>query len=151
MKITILTYGSRGDVQPLLPLSIGLMANGHSVKLAAPARFKNLVQDHNINFVPLAGDPEVLSRRLNNAGHNFVKLLRELMAHAIDIGADVLRQSEEGCRNADLIIHTFTHAVGAHMLAREKSVPDIHIQTFPMFTPTGDYPNVTLPDLSFGH
>ena len=48
-----------------------------------------------------------------------------------------------------LIIHTFLHAVGAHTLAREKNIPDIHIQTFPMFTPTGDYPNVTLPDLKF--
>ena len=147
MKITILTYGSRGDVQPFLPLSLGLMANGHSVKLAASARFKNLVQERNINFVPLAGDPQDLSRRLNNAGHNFVKLLRELMDHAIEIGADILRQSEEASRDADLIIHTFTHAVGAHMLAREKNIPDIHIQTFPMFTSTGDYPNVTLPDL----
>ena len=147
MKITILTYGSRGDVQPFLPLSLGLMANGHSVKLAAPARFKNLVQERNVNFVPLAGDPQDLSRRLNNAGHNFVRLLRELMDHAIEIGAEILRQSEEASRDADLIIHTFTHAVGAHMLAREKNIPDIHIQTFPMFAPTGDYPNVTLPDL----
>ena len=147
MKITILTYGSRGDVQPFLPLSLGLMANGHSVKLAAPARFKNLVEEHGIDLVPLAGDPEDLSRRLNNAGYNFIKILRELMDHAIDIGADVLRQTEEACKDSDLIIHTFTHAVGAHTLAREKNIPDIHVQTFPIFTPTGDYPNVTLPDL----
>ncbi len=58
-----------------------------------------------------------------------------------------LRQTEDACADADLIIHTFAHAVGAHTLAREKNIPDIHIQTFPMFTPTGDYPNVTLPDL----
>jgi hypothetical protein len=58
-----------------------------------------------------------------------------------------MRQTEEACRDADLIIHTYSHAVGAHTLAREKNVPDIHIQTFPMFAPTGDYPNVTLPDL----
>ncbi|HUE97792.1 MAG TPA: glycosyltransferase [Anaerolineales bacterium] len=147
MKITILTYGSRGDVQPFLPLSIRLMEECHSVKLAAPSRFKSLIEEHGIDFVPLAGDPQDLSRRLNNAGHNSVKLLRELMNHAIEIGADVWCQTEEACRDADLILHTFTHAVGAHTLAREKNTPDIHIQTFPMFTPTGDYPNVTLPDL----
>jgi len=150
MKVTILTYGSRGDVQPFLPLSLGLMANGHSVKLAAPARFKDLIEEHNIDFVPLAGDPEDLSRRLNNAGYNFIKILRDLMNHAIEIGADVLQQTEAACRDADLIIHTFTHAVGAHTLAREMNIPDIHIQTFPMFTPTGDYPNVSLPDLKTG-
>jgi sterol 3beta-glucosyltransferase len=147
MRITILTYGSRGDVQPFLPLSLQLIEAGHSVKLAAPFRFKSYVQEHGINFVSLAGDPEDLSRRMNNAGHNFVKLLYELMNHAIEIGADVWRQTEEACKDADLIIHTFAHAVGAHTLACEKNIPDIHIQGFPMFTPTGDYPNVTLPDL----
>ena len=134
MRIAILTYGSRGDVQPFLPLSVGLMANGHSVKLAAPTRFKELVEEHSIDFVPLAGDPQDLSRRLNDAGYNFVKILRELMDHAVEIGADVLRHTEEACMDSDLIIHTFTHAVGAHTLAREKNIPDIHVQTFPMFT-----------------
>jgi sterol 3beta-glucosyltransferase len=147
MKITILTYGSRGDVQPFLPLSLGLMAKGHSVKLAAPFRFKQLVEEHGIQFVSLAGDPEDLSRSLNDAGHNFIKMIRELMSHAIEIGADVWRQTEAACSEADLIIHSFTHLVGAHTLAREKNIPDIHIQPFPMFSPTGDYPNVTVPDL----
>src|SRR5215211_5008134 len=144
MKITILTYGSRDDVQPFLPLSLRLIEEGHSVKLAAPARFQSLVQEQGIDFVALSGDPEDLSRRLNNAGHNFVKLLRELTSHTMEIGADVWRQTEEACQYADLILHTFTHAIGAHTLAREKKIPDIHIQTFPMFTQTGDYPNITM-------
>ncbi|HJS18896.1 MAG TPA: glycosyltransferase, partial [Anaerolineales bacterium] len=147
MKITILTYGSRGDVQPFIPLSLSLMAKGHSVKLAAPSRFKDLVEEQWIPFVPLAGEPEELSRRFNNAGNNFIRVVFDMLDHAVEIGADVLRQTEAACQDTDLIIHTFTHAVGAHTLAREKNIPDIHIQTFPMFTPTGDYPNVTLPDI----
>ena len=149
MRITILTYGSRGDVQPFLPLSLGLMAKGHSVKLAAPSRFKSLVEECGIQFVPLAGDPEDLSRLLNNVGYNFMKMMRVMVNHAIEIGADILRQTEESCSDAELIIHTFAHAVGAHTLAREKNIPDIHIQTFPMFAPTGDYPNIALPDLKW--
>jgi len=147
MNITILTYGSRGDVQPFLPLSLGLIARGHSVKLAAPSRFKELVEGYGIHFVPLAGEPEDLSRQFNDAGFNPIRMIREFMNHAIEIGADVLRQTDEACKDADLIVHTFAHAVGAHTLAREMNIPDVHIQTFPMFTPTGDYPNVTLPDL----
>ena len=146
MNITILTYGSRGDVQPFLPLSLGLMARGHAVILAAPPRFKNLIEEHGIAFHPLAGDPEDLSRRFNDAGYNFIKQVTEMMSHAVEIGAEMLRQTDEACRDADLIIHTFAHAVGAHTLAREKNIPDIHIQTFPMFTPTGDYPNATMPN-----
>lgn len=147
MNITILTYGSRGDIQPFLPLSLGLMSHGHTVILAAPARFKSLVEEHNITFFPLAGDPEELSRRLNEAGYNFLKQVKELTVHGIDVGAEIMHQVDEACRNADLIIHTFAHAIGAHTLAREKNIPDIHVQTFPMFTPTGDYPNITIPDL----
>jgi len=147
MNITILTYGSRGDVQPFLPLSLGLMANGHSVILAAPLRFKSLVERYGIQFISLPGEPEDLSQRLNDVGFNFIKMVGEMMEHAIEIGAEMLRQTEDACANADLIIHTFAHVVGAHTLAREKNIPDIHIQTFPMFTPTGDYPNVTMPNL----
>ncbi|HRJ75740.1 MAG TPA: glycosyltransferase [Anaerolineales bacterium] len=146
MNITILTYGSRGDVQPFLPLSVGLMNRGHNVTLAAPARFKNLVEEYKINFVPLAGDIEELSRKLNDSGYNFIKQMNELRNHAIEIGADIFRQTDITSQNADLIIHTFAHAVGAHTLAREKNIPDLHIQTFPMFTPTGDYPNITMPN-----
>jgi sterol 3beta-glucosyltransferase len=147
MKITILTYGSRGDVQPFLPLSLGLMARGHHVILATPLRFQDLVEEHGILFSPLAGDPKDLSRRFNDSGFNFIKQVRDMMSHAVEIGAEMLHKTEQACRDADLIIHTFAHAVGAHTLACEKNIPDIHIQTFPMFTPTGDYPNVTMPDL----
>ncbi len=147
MKITILTYGSRGDVQPFIPLSLGLIAQGHTVKLAAPARFSSLVEGYGIQFVPLAGEPEELSRRFKDAGSNFLKIVGEMMDYVSDIVLDVLHQTEASCENADLIIHTFLHAVGAHTSARERNIPDIHIQTFPVFTPTGDYPNVTLPDL----
>lgn len=117
------------------------------VKLAAPAHFREFVEEYDIDFVPLAGDPEQLSGRLNNAGYNSIKMLRELMDHSIVIGADVWRQTQEACKDADLLLYSFTHAVGAHTLAREKNIPDVYIQTFPMFTPAGDYPNVTLPDL----
>jgi sterol 3beta-glucosyltransferase len=147
MNITVITYGSRGDVQPFLPLSLGLTKRGHSVSLAAPSRLKDLVEGYGIRFVPLAGDPEDLSRRFNDSGFNFVRQVREMMSHAVEIGAEMIRKTEEACRDADLIIHTFAHVVGAHTLACEKNIPDIHIQTFPMFAPTGDYPNITMPDL----
>ena len=149
MKITILTYGSRGDVQPFLPLSVKLISRGHEVKLAAPSRFKNLVEGYGIEFVALPGDPETAILRINDARNNIFKMLREGFAHALEVGADVFQQSAEACMDADLIIHAFSHAVDGHTRAREMNIPDVHIQTFPMFAPTGDYPSVVLPDLNF--
>lgn len=117
MRITILTYGSRGDVHPFLPLSLRLMQDGHSVKSAAPFRFKSLIEKQQIDFVPLASDLEDLSRRLNNAGNNFVRLINELMSHTVKLATEVWRQTEQACQDIELIIHTFTHVVGVHILA----------------------------------
>ncbi len=36
MKIVLVTFGSRGDVQPMLALSLALQSEGHDVLLAAP-------------------------------------------------------------------------------------------------------------------
>ncbi|MCL4261363.1 MAG: glycosyltransferase, partial [Anaerolineales bacterium] len=120
---------------------------GHSVKLAAPSRFKDLVEGYGIPFVPLPGDPGAAILRINDARNNIFKMLGEGFAHALEVGADVFQQSAEACKDAGLIIHAFSHAVDGHTRAREMNVPDIHIQTFPMFAPTGDYPSVVLPDL----
>lgn len=147
MKISILTYGSRGDVQPFLSLSVKLISRGHSVKLAAPSRFKNLVEGYGITFVPLPGDPSAAILRINDARNNIFKMLREGFSHALGVGADVFQQSAEACADADLIIHAFSHTVDGHTRAREMRVPDVHVQTFPMYAPTGDYPSVLLPDL----
>ena len=147
MNIAILTYGSRGDVQPFLPLSVKLISRGHHVKLAAPSRFKNLVEGCGITFIPLPGDPADAIQKITAGGQNIFTMLREGLRHAFEVGGPVFRQSEEACKGADLIIHAFSHAVYGHTLAREMNIPDIHIQTFPMFAPTGDYPSVVLPDL----
>lgn len=147
MNITILTYGSRGDVQPFLPLSVGLMTRGHRVKLAAPFRFKALVEEQGISFVPLPGDPEDAILRINDAGRNIFKMVYEGWTHALQVGPDVFCQTAEACKDADLIVHAFSHTVDGHTRARELNIPDIHVQTFPMYAPTGDYPNVTLPNL----
>lgn len=88
----------------------------------ASARFKNLIEEHNIEFVSSTGDPEDLGRRFNNVGYSCIKMLRDLMNHAIEIGADVWQKTEAACKDADLLIHTFTHAVGAPDLPNEDFV-----------------------------
>ncbi len=40
MRVTILTIGSRGDVQPYIALGLGLQACGHQVRLASMAPFE---------------------------------------------------------------------------------------------------------------
>lgn len=136
MRITILTYGSRGDVQPFLALALGLQKAGHKVKLAAPHRFADFVEAHGIPFIPLAGDPEVISQRLNDAGANPIGMVRAMSDYIFSIAGEVAHQAFAACNNADLIIHSFLFTTGGHSLARKLGLPDVSVQTFPVFAPT---------------
>ena len=62
MNITILTLGSRGDVQPYVALGAGLRAAGHRVTLATHACFESFTREYGLHFSPVAGDPRDCSR-----------------------------------------------------------------------------------------
>lgn len=147
MKITILAYGSRGDVQPFLALAIGLSKAGHSVLLAAPHRFSELAAAFQVSFFSLAGDPQEISIAINAAGNNLYGMVKSIRNYAVGIAPQVVSQIMEASAGADLLVHTFLFTSGAHGLARSLGIPDISIQTFPMFAPTMAYPNVGFPPL----
>jgi sterol 3beta-glucosyltransferase len=150
MKIVILTYGSRGDVQPFIALARGLQNNGHTVKIAAPHKFDEFVTSHGITFVPLAGDPEEISRLINDAGTNPALVVASMWKYILSIAPQVSRSAFSACEGADLIIHSFLFTVGGHSWAREHNIPDISVQTFPMFAPTRDFPNASMPNIPPG-
>ena len=150
MKITILTYGSRGDVQPFIALARGFQKNGHEVKLAAPHRFADFVSGYGVPFVPLAGDPEEISRRINDAGTNVLRIISTMREYVFAIAPQVSRSAFAACEGAELIIHSFLFTVGGHSWAREHGVPDVSVQTFPVFAPTREFPGAASAQLPSG-
>jgi sterol 3beta-glucosyltransferase len=150
MKIAILTYGSRGDVQPLVALALGLQQAGHTVRLAAPHRFADFAAGHGLPFTPLPGDPEEMSARLNDARGNAIKAVRGMVDYVFSIAEPVARVAFAACAEADLIVHSFLFTTGAHSLAQARGIPDVSVQGFPMFAPTRAFPNVAVPNLPPG-
>lgn len=57
MHVTLLAVGSRGDVQPYLVLGRRLTARGHTVRVAAPASYRGLVEAAGLECAPLSFDP----------------------------------------------------------------------------------------------
>jgi sterol 3beta-glucosyltransferase len=144
MKITLLTYGSRGDVQPFLALAVGLQKAGHTVTLAGPHRFADFVAQYDIPFAPLAGDPEEISSVMNDAGENVFRMVRGMRDYIFGIAPEVVRGAREAIAGAELLVHSFLFTTGAHSFAREMGIPDVSVQGFPMFAPTREFPNVAL-------
>ena len=52
MKVNIMAAGSRGDVQPMVALGVGLARAGHDVTLCAGDDFEGFVTSHGLTFVP---------------------------------------------------------------------------------------------------
>jgi len=51
MKISIVVNGTRGDVQPMIALALGLIKNGHEVVCCVPPENEELVKRYNCQFV----------------------------------------------------------------------------------------------------
>lgn len=56
MKIILATFGSRGDVQPMLALALGLQSAGHSVRLAGPPEKADWARQLGCRYVSLGAD-----------------------------------------------------------------------------------------------
>ena len=56
MLITLLTAGTRGDVQPYIALGVKLKQKGYKIRLAASKTFKDLVTGYGLEFYSLPGD-----------------------------------------------------------------------------------------------
>jgi Glycosyltransferase family 28 N-terminal domain len=57
MHITIMTIGSRGDVQPFIAFAVGLKKAGHQVRLATHAKFEQEIRAHGLEFALIKGNP----------------------------------------------------------------------------------------------
>ena len=55
MKITVVTVGTRGDVEPFVALGLGLQKAGHTIKIATHAMFENFVRGYGLDFALVSG------------------------------------------------------------------------------------------------
>lgn len=60
-SILVMVVGTRGDVDPLISLSVQLKESKHRVLFATHAAYREDVVIQGLDFFPLAGDPEILS------------------------------------------------------------------------------------------
>lgn len=155
MRISIQTLGTRGDVQPYLALTQGLMRRGHELQLAAPAQFADLVQASGVRFAPLPGEflalldtPEgkaaVAGGQGFSAGFKLLKQVKPMMRRLLDEEWDVARAFRP-----DLIIY-HPKSLAAPHIAERLDIPALLASPLPGFTPTRAFASPLLPVDSLG-
>jgi sterol 3beta-glucosyltransferase len=150
MRVFILSYGTRGDVQPMAALAYALREAGHQPLLAAPASFAPLAAAHRI---PFAGLDDALLRLWSSpeiqeaAGHDrgglrslrayagLVRRMRPAVRHLLDGAWKAARDS-----GAELLVHSPVAIAGPH-LAEKLGIPAVVAALDPLYVPTREFAN----------
>lgn len=139
LRITCLTIGSRGDVQPYIALCKGLLAEGHKPKIATHAEFEPWIRKHGIDFAPVDGDPAELMRICVENGMFTYSFLREASLKFRGWIDDLLSSAWRSCQGSDLLIESPSAMAGVH-IAEALRIPYFRGFTMP-WTRTRAYPH----------
>ena len=155
--ITLLTSGTRGDVQPYLALGIGLRDAGYTVCIATHDAFVPMVEQARLDHVRLADNPSDLFAKPGGEDAlridgNWIRNLRATLNFIRDsqIASELMFASAwEACQNSDALIVGLPTTWGAH-IASALGIPHVRCFLQP-FTPTREFPSPLLPlTFSFG-
>ena len=139
LRITCLTIGSRGDVQPYIALCKGLLAEGHRPKIATHAEFEPWVRKHGIGFAPVEGDPAELMRICVENGMFTYSFLKEASVKFRGWIDELLSSAWKACEDTDILVESPSAMAGIH-IAEALGVPYFRAFTMP-WTRTRAYPH----------
>lgn len=149
LRITLLTLGSRGDVEPYLGLGVALARGGHQVTVAASAAHESLIRRAGLEAFTVEADPRLKS--VNGEPP------RWLVPSAID-GAIRLRAAArkppgldsiysgylEAARSADVVVYSLWLGPVARAMAEIRGCLAIPALLAPIH-PTRAFPSPYLP------
>lgn len=149
MNVTLLTIGTRGDVQPFVALGVGLRRAGHKITLATGTGFEGFVNEHGLRHSTLEVD--LLERLQSPEGKAAVsgKNLLSIVKKAASMYRRVLDQEWAASQGADAIVY-HPKALGGYHIAEALGVPGFLAHPVPMFSPTRAFSNPVLPVADLG-
>ncbi|RCX08076.1 UDP:flavonoid glycosyltransferase YjiC (YdhE family) [Anaerobacterium chartisolvens] len=143
MMVSVLTIGTRGDIQPFLALAAGLKESGYTVRFCSPCNFREFVEGYKIEFFPLCDDIQKLMERrqakeIVESG-NPLKFAAFRIKTVKTFFAEMYNNALDACKDADVIIYKNAIAIG-HSVAQKLNIPCIEVGLQP-YTPTKDFPS----------
>jgi len=149
--ITLLTSGTRGDVQPYVALGLGLRAAGQAVLLVAPEAFRSFVAPSGLPFAGFEGNPSELLARpdaqaaLNDSG-NPVRTIQASLRYARDarpVYRQMLASAWAACQGSRALVIGLPTGWGAH-IAEALGIP-VSWGLLQPFARTRTHPSALLP------
>jgi len=147
-RIVLTTYGSSGDLNPIVALGLGLQARGHAVLIAVEEAHRPAVAAAGLAVHPLPGDNEAVLlpyRRVLFGDISPVAFTRILLEHSI---LPTLHETVEAlrvaCEGADLLVSTMQQAA-AGIVADVTGLPWVSLALSPLAIPSASVAPYPLP------
>ncbi len=158
MRLILVTFGTRGDCQPLIALGVGLQNAGHDVLLLGERAAAGLAAAHGLPFAALAGDiqatlaPGGALHKLLTEGGNAAQVGKAFARIAQESGAEWMEQLRDAAREtgktadgiANGIIFSGLCAYVALSVAEYLNIPVVAAGLWPI-SPTREFPSPLFP------
>lgn len=148
MRLAVIAFGSRGDVQPYIALGSGLEKAGHEVRLVTHENFEALVRAQGLAFHSVEGSVEAIvqsaaMRELTEKG-NVLAITRQTAKEAQRVAAYWARDALAAAQGVDVLVTGVGGLFTAFALAEKLDLPLLQTFIFP-YTPTTAFASVLLP------
>ena len=126
-KIAMFTMGTRGDVQPYIYLSKGLMRKGYDVVLGTHPCWRGLVEEAGIHFEPVGPDIDIekVTTIIRGKSKNAMMSLLKTMNFIMKIIEGSSEKVYEICKGKDLVI--VTHSQMGAVEAGVLGIPKVNV------------------------
>jgi sterol 3beta-glucosyltransferase len=147
LNVTIVTLGTRGDVQPFVALGAGLKEAGHEVTLVTGKGFGTMVSGRGLRYVALdvdllelAQSPE--GRAALRSPRGALRMARGLMPTVRKMLVD--QWEAAALSGADAVVY-HPKAMGGYHVAEALGIPGFLALPVPALSPTRAFPVPVLP------
>jgi sterol 3beta-glucosyltransferase len=128
MRITLLAFGTRGDVSPLVALGARLHANGHAIRLASHCEFESVARKHGLDFHRIPGSYQTFlantaGRRALGVPRSSPRGLTGLFNPFRECAKDVFTECWEACADAEAIGSSPLASIIGSSIAQAKDLP----------------------------
>lgn len=146
MKITLVALGTRGDVQPMLALGIGLRDAHHEVTLIAGSNFEAWVRGYGFGFQPSV-DIEALMKSKDGIAWveepNPFRQLRHMKALLKPHGAEMIAPIITQAQQSDVLVSGFVSEPFVQSASEKFGIPQIRTSLQPYHATTSGWANMT--------
>jgi vancomycin aglycone glucosyltransferase len=146
MRVLLSTWGSRGDVEPLLGLAVALRELGAEVRMCAPPDFADLLARVGVPMVPAGKSVRELVHGVHDRKPSTPADAPRVAAELVAAQFETVAAAAEGC---DALVASGLMPAGARTVAEVRGIPYVLVAFHPGSFPSAHHVPLSRPGKPF--